>query len=197
MSLFGQTPESRFWTWFQRHVDALFMVKTGDESICDELAKELDRIDPRLTFEFGSVEAGKREFIITAEGDKDAFPAVIALGQAAPRLTRWTIIKFRPSRPDFTQVTFANVTVDARTVEFVAEPDGDKTGLVISVPGLKATNDKAYERAVYILLDGMLGEYAVETRVGFIDIIAAEGRPPGAWRPLTRVREAVNASERP
>jgi hypothetical protein len=153
------------------------MVKTGDEAICDELAKELDRIDTRLTFEFGPVEAGKREFIITAEGDRDAFPAVLALGRAAPRLTRWTIIQFRPPRPDFTQVTFADVTVDARTVEFLAEPDGEKTGLVISVPGLKATNDKAYERATYILLDGMLGEYAVETGVGFIDIIAAEVGP--------------------
>src|SRR6185503_15457840 len=112
-------------------------------------------------------------------------------------LTRWTIIQFRPPRPDFTQVTFADATVDARTVEFVAEPDGEKTGLVISVPGLKTTNDKAYERATYILLDGMLGEYAVETGVGFIDIIAAEGRPAGPWRPLTRVREAVKAGDPP
>ena len=197
MSLFGQTPESRFWSWFQQHEETLFAVRTGDEAICDELASELDRIDAGLTFEFGPVEAGKREFIITAEGAREAFPSVIALGRAAPRLTRWTIIQFRPPRPSFSQVTFADVTVDARTVEFLAEPDGEKTGLVISVPGLKTRNDKAHERATYILLDGILGEYAVEMSVGFIDIIPAQGRPAGPWRPLTRVREAVKTSDPP
>ena len=85
--------------------------------------------------------------------------------------------------------------MDARSVQFLAEPDGARTGLTISVPGYKATPTKIYEKATYLLLDRMLGEYAVETGVGFIEIIAVNGRPKGAWRALTRVHEAVSAAQ--
>jgi len=192
-SLWGQKPEGRFWNWFQAHDSALFAVKTGSEPICGELSEELHRVHPALTFEFGPVESGRREFVLSADGMKDAFPAVLDLGRAAPALSRWTIIRFRPPRPDATQVSLGGVHLDARSVQFLAEPDGERTGLIVSVPGYKATPNKTYEQAAYLLLDGMLGEYAVETGVGFIEIVAAEGRRPGQWRPLTQVREAVRA----
>ena len=183
-SLWGQKSEGRFWNWFQAHDSALFAVKTGNEPICGELSEELHRVHPALTFEFGPVESGRREFVLSADGIKDAFPAVLALGRAAPALSRWTIIRFRPPRPDVTQISVGGLQLDARTVQFLAEPDGDRTGLTVSVPGYKATPNKTYEQAAYLLLDGMLGEYAVETAVGFIKIVPADGRRPGQWRPL-------------
>jgi hypothetical protein len=192
-SLWGQKSEGPFWNWFQAHDSALFAVKTGNEPICGELSEELHRVHPALTFEFGPVESGRREFVLSADGIKDAFPAVLALGRAAPALSRWTIIRFRPPRPDVTQISVGGLHVDARTVQFLAEPDGDRTGLTVSVPGYKATPKKTYEQAAYLLLDGMLGEYAVETGVGFIEIVPADGRRPGRWQPLTQVREAVKA----
>src|SRR5439155_26408945 len=118
---------------------------------------------------------------------KDPFPAVLALGRVAPVLPHWIVIRFRPPRPDVTQVNIAGLQLDARVVEFLAEPDGDRTGLMISVPGYKPTPNKTYEQATYLLLDGMLGEYTVETSLGFIEIVAAEGRRAGQWRSLTRV----------
>src|SRR5207249_5170279 len=192
--LLGQKPEARFWSWFQAHDSALFAVKTGNEPICGELSEELHRVHPALTFEFGPLESGRREFVLSADGMKDAFPAVLDLGRAAPALSRWTIIRFRPPRPDATQVSLAGVHLDARSIGFLAEPDGERTGLTVSVPGYKATPKKTYEQAAYLLLDGMLGEYAVEMGVGFIEIVPAEGRRRGQWRPLTQVREAVRAA---
>ena len=189
--LSGQRAEARFWKWFEANDSVLFAVKTGNEPICDQLADQLRRLNPALTFEFGPIESGKREFVLSADGIKDAFPAVLALGRAAPPLSRWTIVRFRPARPDVTQITVGGVHLDATSVEFLAEPDGERTGLTISVPGYKPTPSKTYEQATYLLLDGMLGEYAVETAVGYIDIVALEGRRSGKWRPLTQVREAV------
>jgi hypothetical protein len=191
----GQGVDARFWTWFQQHDSALFAVKSGSESICDELSRQLHSIHPDLTFEFGPVESGKREFVISADGIKGAFPAVLALGAAAPSLSRWTIVRFRPPRPDVTQINVAGVQLDARSTEFLAEPDADRTGLTISVPGYKPTPDKTYERAAYVLLDGMLGEYTVETAVGFVEIVAPKGRPAGQWRPLTQVQEVIKVRQ--
>ena len=187
----GQSREARFWKWFSAHETALFEVATAREPVCAELAGALHRIHKDLTFEFGPVESGRREFVLSAGGIHDAFPAVIALARSAPPLSRWTIIRFRPARPDFTTVRIGGVELDARSVEFLAEPDGKRIGLTISIPGYRVTPDKDYEQAAYLLLDRMLGEYSVEMGVGFIEFIALEGRPKGQWRPLTRVGEAV------
>ena len=75
------TSEGRFWNWFQAHDSALFAVKTGNEPICGELSEELHRVHPTLTFEFGPADSGRREFVLSADGIKDAFPAVLALGR--------------------------------------------------------------------------------------------------------------------
>src|SRR5207245_8240432 len=152
------------------------------------------RVSSGRTCQCVTVESGRREFVLSAHEINDACPSVLALGRAAPALSRWTIIRFRPPRPDVTQVSLGGVHLDARSIGFLAEPDGDRTGLTVSVPGYKATPNKTYEQAAYLLLDGMLGEYAVETGVGFIEIVPAQGRRPGQWRPLTQVREAVRAA---
>jgi hypothetical protein len=190
-SVSGQSLETRFWAWFQQHDSALFAVKSGTEPVCDELSEQLHRISPDLTFELGPVQSGKREFVISADGVREAFPAVLALGAAAPALVHWTIIRFRPPRPDVTQIQLAAVHLDADSVEFLAEPDGDRTGLTISVPNYKPTPEHAYEQGVYLLLDGMLGEYTVETAVGFVETVAPVGRRPGHWRPLIQIQQVV------
>jgi hypothetical protein len=177
--------------WFRAHETALFEVVTAKEPVCDELSAELQKVHKDLTFEFGPVESDRREFVLSAGGIRDAFPAVMALARAAPSLSRWTIIRFRPARPDGVIVKIGGVELDARSVEFLAGPDGTRTGLTISVPGYKVTPDKVYEQAGYLLLDRMLGEYSVEMGVGFIRFIDPERRPRGQWRPLTRVNEAV------
>src|SRR5437867_1488986 len=69
-SLWGQKSEGRFWNWFQAHDSALFAVKTGNELICGELSEELHRVHPALTFEFGPVESGRREFVLSARWDQ-------------------------------------------------------------------------------------------------------------------------------
>src|SRR5437867_1052929 len=145
-SLWGQKSEGRFWNWFQAHDSALFAVKTGSEPICGELSEELHRVHPALTFEFGPVDSGRREFVLSADGIRDAFPAVLALGRTAPALAHWTITQFRPPRPDVTQISVGGLQLDARTVQFLAELDGDRTGLTVSVPGYKATPNKPMSR---------------------------------------------------
>src|SRR5438128_2325080 len=89
-----------FWNWFVRQ-EELFTFdpdnETEREKLFDRLAIELQKIHPNLTFEFGPNEP-RREFIISADGIKRAFPAVASLVEAAPPLDRWQVIAFRPRR---------------------------------------------------------------------------------------------------
>jgi len=189
-ALHPDSAEARFWKWFAAHDAPLFAVQTAREPVCDDLAGELHRVDPNLTFEFGPVRGGKREFVISAGGIAKSFPAVVALAKAAPPMKHWKVTPFRQPRPEVTQVKVRGIAFDAREIEFLAAP-GDRTDLVIAVPGFKKTPDSTYETAVYLLLDGMVGEYTVETGIGGIEIVPMTNRPEGAWRPLTKLAEAV------
>src|SRR4030095_14054404 len=92
----GATPEEDFWKWFENNEAALFDFEKDQEAVFDRLAAALHRVHPDLTFEFGPKHDNRREFVISADGIKDAFPKVISLHTAAPRLPRWTFIRFRP-----------------------------------------------------------------------------------------------------
>ena len=187
----AQSLHARVWAWFEVHDSALYAVHTGAEPICDDLARRLQEINPDLTFEFGPPENGRREFVVSAGGIRDAFPAVIELANAAPLLKHWQVIKFRPPRPDVAKITVAGISLDAASVLFRAEPGGGRTDLTLAVPGYHDTANHAFEQAGYLLLDGMLGEYGVETAIGGITFIDLASRPPGDWQPLTHLNQVV------
>ena len=127
--------EAGFWTWFQANEDAYFKLDPRDESsrerLFDELSAQLEQVDPDLTFEFGPVVDGRRDFVISAAGIKRAFPAVESLAKQAPNLPHWRVIAFRPRRHPVNNLEFANLKLDPRKVFVQLSPDGDKTGLVV------------------------------------------------------------------
>lgn len=95
-----RSPEARFWSWFEENESRLFAFENKQEQNISELLRELHRIHESLTFEIGSETKGLREFIISADGNRAAFPFVIRLADAAPSLPRWNIVKFRPRRTE-------------------------------------------------------------------------------------------------
>jgi hypothetical protein len=179
-----KSPEVLFWRWFQDNEARLFDFEQDQERIFDELQAQLQKVKPGLTFEFGPKHDGIREFVISADGIKDIFPAVIALANAAPALSRWKIIKFRPRR-DQTQITMNGLTISPEQVEFTIEPDGAKAGITFFIEGYKETEHVRYASVVYLMLDQSLGEYDVETKVGFIEFKARSAKSKSVTRPLS------------
>ena len=163
------TPEQEFWKWFQTNEASLFSFETNQEVVFDRLATQMKKIHEALTFEFGPVENGKREFVISADGIKDAFPAVERLYASAPKLDRWVFIKFRPRRTPM-DVQYSGVKVKADDVYCTAEPDGGKAGITVFIRGYEAEQGKIYKGIAFLMLDQALGEYDVETKVGFIQV---------------------------
>jgi len=172
------TPAQNFWKWFQGNEGALFDFEKDRDRTFDRLSAEMHKVDPSLTFEFGPKQNGHREFVISADGIRSAFPAVEALFAAAPKLPRWTFIKFRPRRPPY-DITYGGVSVHAAAVLARAELHGATADITLFMPGYSDSNS-AYTAIAYLLLDQALGEYDVETRVGQVLIKPAEQAPRNA-----------------
>jgi hypothetical protein len=135
----------------------------------------------------GRKKNGRREFVISADGIRSAFPIVEELYATAPRLPRWTFIKFRPRRPPF-DIDYKNVSVKASAVVAHVKLVGERADIDLFIPGYTNDPKRTYTAIAYLLLDQALGEYDVETRVGQIVVKpiqqAAADAPPLAKLPV-------------
>jgi hypothetical protein len=184
------TPETDFWTWFEKNQTELFDFEHDREKTFDRLAVEMHKVDPNLTFEFGPKQDGQREFVISADGIRKAFPKVESLYASAPPLPKWKFIKFRPRREPF-DLNYNGVSVKASSVLALVEHSGQLAGITLYIPGYTSTARKTYLGIAFLFLDQALGEYDVETRVGFVEVKAPSAASPGA-RPLSELPKSVD-----
>jgi hypothetical protein len=173
------SPEIGFWRWFQQNENTLYDFEGDQDQVFASLAAQMHKVDPNLTFEFGPKKNHKREFVISADGIKASFPKVESLYAAAPNLKKWTFIKFRPRRDPYI-LKVGNVEVAPRDVSILIEHDGQKAGLSVFVMGFTPAQRNDFTSAAYLFLDQALGEFDVETRVGFIEVRDRATVPSGA-----------------
>ena len=163
------SPEQDFWRWFQQHEATLFDFERDQEATFDRLATEMHKVDPDLTFEFGPKDQGRREFVISADGMRRAFPKVESLFAEAPELPRWKIVKFRPRRAP-ADIEYQGVEVSAAKVAVILEARGALVDLTVLMPDCAVATAKACQAIAFLLLDQALGEHDVETKVGRIAV---------------------------
>lgn len=161
------TPEQEFWKWFQKNETSLFNFEKNQDAVFQTLSTQMKKVHESLTFEFGPIKEGKREFVISGDGDKKAFPAVENLHADAPKLDRWVFIKFRPRRTPM-DIEYSGVRVKTDDVFCTVEPDRGKAGITVFIRGYQVEQHKTYAGITFLMLDQALGEYDVETKVGFI-----------------------------
>jgi hypothetical protein len=189
------TAQSRFWDWFRANESRLFDFERDQERLFGHLASALANVHPNLTFEFGPVVNGRREFVISAGGIKAAFSEVEKLATAAPPLERWQVTRFRPRRFAAGHLSLANVTVDTEQVFWVAEPVGPKFGLIIFIPRYAPTPESVFEQIGYLLLDQALGEFDVETKIDYIEFAALPSPTPAALRSLDQLGRLIDGAQ--
>ncbi len=189
-----KSPEARFWEWFAQNEAALLRVETGEEPIRKKLTTELHRLHESLTFEFGISDTLPREFVISADGIKDAFPVVTRLVEAAPVLTRWRVIAFRQPKAGPITLNIGNRRLDSDQVFFRARPEGQKVAITVALPEYRATSAHIHDHAGYLMLDHFAGEQAVETRIGTIDFVDDSRLGEGEWRPIADLPKALGVA---
>ncbi len=183
--------ESAFWRWFRDHETALLAVHTTKEPVAEQLMTELQKIDSHLTIEVQATDGPRRDLIISADGVRDAFPAVRRLVALAPPSPRWNIIGFRP-RSGAPTIEIGDVTLKASAVWFRVDRrrPGEPLDLTFFVAGM--TPERAMQ-AFYLLLDATLGELDVETRLRKIDLQPAPADPTRqGLLPLSRLTALVD-----
>lgn len=181
---------SAFWSWFIDHELELFDFEADQERIFDQLAKQLQKVDPHLTFEFGPKEK-RREFVISAGGIKSAFPAVTALVGTAPNLDRWHVIAFRPRRAITNVVEFRGIRVNPNDVQFSLVHNGQTAGIYLFIPAFRES-DPDWRQVGYLVLDEALGEFDVESRLGLIKMLPPDTRTGGKRYPLAELPRAFD-----
>ena len=157
---------SEFWRAFLRTEAAIF----GGNGDTTELGELIARVHPDLEFDVGPLEAGRRELVISAGGIRDAFPAVEALARGAPPLGRWDVVRYRQRHPVSGTVTLQGLSLSPENVRFEIPAGGPAEGIVLYMPGYSAQEHSRYLALALLMLDALLGEYDVETKLGSIVI---------------------------
>ena len=169
-NVFGATPENKFWKWFKNNEEMLFNFEKDVEAIFDKLAHQMQKVNSDLTFEFGPInDNGKREFVISAGGIKTAFPSVESLYEAAPESEKWIFVKYRQRKNPLNDLEYEGVSVDASEVHYKLYKDGDKLGIVLFLDGYNEEQNSLFGSLGFLFLDEALGEFDIETKVGFIE----------------------------
>lgn len=192
MGLFGlgKTREQNFWIWFQKNETRLFEFEKDKERNFESLSKALAEVSPKLAFALGPVKDGRREFIVSASGDKQEFPSVIALVDAAPELSRWTVMKFRPRVWPIGTIRFGGVEILSTDVEFNMLGNGREIGLYMYIPGYVA--NKIYQQIGFLILDHTLGEYDAVTKLSMIKFFPKESAVIAPRSPLAQLPSALD-----
>lgn len=185
-----------FWNWFVEKEQIYFELDEAKrEKEMNGLYKRLQKVNKHFAYEFShELIDGKREFIISAEGMTEAFDDVLELVNAAPELERFDIIPFRQPREEGAVVSYGEVEITGDDVFFT-----DNTGnwdLTIYAKGFTDANKDDYIPAIFILLDSLIGEFHVGTKIGEIVFTAyeeqAEAEPINGLRAILEQADQEN-----
>jgi len=193
---FGKDKSSaaEFWRWFQEHEAELFDFEHDQEAVFDRLAKALCAVHKDLTFEFGPKKDGCREFVISAGGLKGAFPSVQCLYDSRPKLQRFRVTAFRPRRKVTNDVELGGLRIRPSDMYYKLCKDADpqKVGIVLFLPAYSSA-DSRFGQIAYLFLDEALGEYDVEMKVGFIQLLPHESTEFTGSHPIQELGDAFDA----
>ncbi|WP_282155844.1 hypothetical protein [Cytobacillus gottheilii] len=163
-----------FWNWFSKHSHDYFQLEEDRlESLFHKLNRQISKINEDLSFEFSAeLVEGKREFIISADGILSAFQDVINLVEQAPPLDGFKIIAFRQKGDiqDLPSIEYENITLAPDNVFFTYRRNGDTVDIVLYIQGYDADSED-WIATTFILLDLLVGEYDVATKLGSIDFL--------------------------
>jgi hypothetical protein len=185
-----QAPDQhQFWGWFKANEELLFHFERDRDRIFGLLSEALAKLSPHLTFEFGPIENGARDFVVSAGGIVEAFPVVEALVDSAPSMTRWKFIKFRQRRQPMMALTFADRTVDTNKVKFALLSNKENIGICLFFDEFTEEDEELWQQIGFILLDETLGEFDVETKIGALFFCHSSEHPEYDRFPLQMLPE--------
>ena len=205
-NVFGPVPDpdqvKAFWGWFETNEDELFRIfsETKDYVAFSEPIEEaFERVfgsDRMIVFECTwSVDNACEHILLTLtpDGSRDRFNLVLSLCDASPSFHRWNVLPFRPRDERMNKIAIAPggvpMTFDTESVRYLLTNVGrERNGLlnlVLFTDKYYPGNEEACQRAIFPLLDHVLGEYEVVVHIYGMDITSPEDERFNLSSPLT------------
>ncbi|RYM32325.1 hypothetical protein ERX46_13660 [Brumimicrobium glaciale] len=200
-SLFNkQSKEEKFWNWFSKSQQTFYHeIENLDvrEEIFNDLSNELSKVHQNLVFEFSPIhENGIREFTISAEGVKELFPFVENLVDKAPEIMNWKFNAFRQRIPgDDLQIKFGDFNIGYSDIYFRYQ-DGKygEIGIELNIRGFDESAQT--QNAIYILLDGLMGEYDITMGLDWIEWVKLDESNIENLNPITSLRGLIDEKKK-
>lgn len=173
----------RFWTWFGANTAALFATPDADHPIWDQALAQVQLIHPDLRFEMSDPVDGRREFVITAQGDAALFPLVDDIVANAPSLNQWTFVALKPAMGFDFVTTYEGVAFDSKSMWFLPLASSERPAdiaLRIGIPNLTDRMRPVAGHAVIVILETGLGERALALDVQHIEFADLPREPDKA-----------------
>ena len=196
-SLFNKTPkEDKFWNWFSKNQETYYNEVENleiREKIFNDLSTELKKVHQDLVFEFSPIhESGIREFTISAEGIKEVFPIVEQLVEKAPKIKNWQFNAFRQRIPgDEFEIQYGDFKIGYSDIYFRYQ-DGEygKLGIELNIRNFDDSGQS--KNAIYILLDGLIGEYDITMGIDWIEWVKLDESNIETLNPITSLRTLID-----
>ncbi len=190
--------EATFWTWFAKEEGRLAREARSQDprGAMMEISGHLSAVSPAVIAELAveNDEMHPHSLVITANGDTTQFETVKKIAAAAPALKGWKVVAFRQRRDPGESIQLEGF--EAKQASFFFRELGranKKIDIEILVSGVDDGNDKRVQQAAFLMLDHMLGEYDVETKIGSIAILPLVGKPGADVKPLSQLAGVVDA----
>ncbi len=183
-----------FWTWFKANAGRIHDFEKDQKAVFAELTEKLSTIEPRLAFEFGPVRDGVREFTISANGIYKFIPLVKGLVAGAGEVKGFKVQAFRQRKSPDLEVEFKGVKLSPANVYFAHRPAGpDKIDILLHIKDLGPNDKEAIAEPTFLLLDAVLGEYDVMTRIRLINFAPLTDPNEKGLKPLKDLPAVVDA----
>ena len=157
------------------------------------MSTELKKVHQDLVFEFSPIhDDGIREFTISAEGIKELFPIVENLVDKSPKIENWQFNAFRQRVPgDDFDIQYGDFKVGYSDIYFRYQ-DGEygKIGIELNIRDFDDSGQS--KNAIYILLDGLIGEYDITMGIDWIEWVKLDESNIDTLDPIISLRALMD-----
>lgn len=171
-----------FWDRFHRYEKALYNFDGSEVELGNRVYKILQLYNPYIGFELSpELVDGKREMLLTANGDEKLFDVVNRLVEGAPASlkNRWNFISLRPpAGVGDVVVHFDGKEISSSEILYDLEPSPSQKGkfdILIHIRGIKFDTPQIEEdvcEAAFLIIEGIVGERAMGENLSAVVLVS-------------------------
>ncbi|QZO00041.1 hypothetical protein [Chenggangzhangella methanolivorans] len=133
-----------------------------------ELNEQFDAAFENVICEVGFKD-GSAQFVISADGQRERFGAVIDYVEGAPEIPGWKVVPFRQRMPVDYMLKMFGVDYPPADMRLKPAAAADNVDMAFYLKTDGRLDDASFSQVTYIVLDGLLGEFDVEAYVGVVE----------------------------